>query len=119
MMVCGASTVAGFLSVELAGGVLYTRLTVGLDFGLLAKRGEPVRIDDHQLDGNPLRAKLRKLLLGEIKPLIERLGEIIDIVHYGPDAIVIFTSIPGRGKADRRHRSNSPQEPSIGRSAFR
>lgn len=93
----------GVLSVEYVGGIALTRLTVGLDLGLRTERKEPIRIDDHLLDGHPLRSELRKLLLSEIGPFIKALGEVIRIVHDGPDALVILTSEPRPSESDHSH----------------
>jgi hypothetical protein len=55
------SAVTGFLTCEQRGCVTHTRITIGLDCGYMAERSEGIRIDDHLLDGYPLRDKLREL----------------------------------------------------------
>lgn len=98
-----SSGMAGFLSVERRGGVLHTRLRIGFDFGRPAKGVETIRIDDHLLEDEALRTELRELLLGEVKPFVERLGKVVRVAHHAPDALVILATVPTDGASDDRH----------------
>lgn len=90
-----SSALTGILLIEESGGVAHTRTSIGLDFGLRAERGEPIRINDHLLDPHLGRAQpVRELAVSEIKPFIEAVGEVIRVVHHEPDAIVILASEP-------------------------
>lgn len=94
-----AAALTGILSIEQSGGVAHTRASVGVDFGLRAERGEPIRINDHLLDPHVGQMQpVRELAVSQIKPFVEAVGEVIRIVHDEPDAVVVLTSKPDRGK---------------------
>lgn len=95
--------VAGFLDAQEVGGVLRTSLRIGLDFALRTKGPQAIWIDDHLLDGNPCRGEIRKVLLREIEPFVKGLGQIVRVVHDGPNALVVFTSEPCCGAAVSSH----------------
>lgn len=94
---------AGRLTAFNDGGVLHTRLLIGLDFGVGAVGCEPIRIEDRDLDGHPLRMALRQLALRDLLPFLERVGEVPLVAHHGADALVVFTTVPGRDEAHRVH----------------
>ena len=99
----GVLCMAGLLSVKEIEGVAHASLAIGLDFGSRAPGYEPIRIDDHLLDGHPLRDCFRELAVSDLKPFLERLGQVVGGVYYGADAVVILPAIPRRGDMNSRH----------------
>jgi len=88
------SRMAGLLALDDVDGVGHSRLTVGFDTGEPTEGNEFIEIDDHALDGHPLRDELRRLALGDLDPFLKALGKVIVGVHHRSHSFVILLAPP-------------------------